>query len=65
MSHKTSSTVECNGDSQRVETINGTGTLREHFVEHFQDCAEKATEMGCAALAAQYTALAEELAAGG
>lgn len=65
MSHKTNSTVECNNQTESVETVNGTGTLRAHMVEHFQACAEKADEMGCSALAAQYTALAEELAAGG
>jgi|GEM_PF-3926561 len=65
MSHKTNSTVECNNQTESVETINGTGTLRAHMVEHFEACAEKATEMGCTGLAAEYAALAEELASGG
>lgn len=62
MSHKTTSTVECGNQTERVETINGTGTLREHFVEHFQACAAKATEMGCDALAAEYEAMADDIA---
>jgi hypothetical protein len=62
MSHKTTSTVECNNQSERVDTINTTGTLREHFVEHFNACAAKATELGCDALAAEYAAMADDIA---
>lgn len=64
MTYKTSSTVECNNQSERVETINSTGTLRAHFVEHMRSCASKAEELGCDTLAAEYEALAAELEAG-
>ncbi len=64
MSFKTSSTVDCNNQSERVETNNSTGTLREHFVEHLRACSSKAEELGCSTLAAEYEDLAAELEAG-
>lgn len=60
MTSRTTSTVECNNQSERVETISTTGTLRAHFAEHFRNCAAKAEELGCDTLAAGYEALAAE-----